>query len=102
MTRVDVPNLDRRRPAGRFGRWVLILLLAVIAGSALWTWLTLAWAYADGERAGVLRSSCAAAGSARPRRARSPCTTVAAPTWARAHRASCGTSACATSRWARI
>src|ERR1700724_3719610 len=55
MTRIDVPNSDRRRPAGRLGRWVLILLLAVIAGSALWTWLTLAWAYADGERAGVLQ-----------------------------------------------
>jgi hypothetical protein len=58
MTRIDVPNSDRRRSSGRsgrFGRWVLILLLAVIAGSALWTWLTLAWAYADGERAGVLQ-----------------------------------------------
>jgi hypothetical protein len=55
MTRIDVPNSDRRRSSGRFGRWVLILLLAVIAGCALWTWLTLAWAYADGERAGVLQ-----------------------------------------------
>ena len=40
---------------GRFGRWLLILLLIVIVGCALWTWLTLAWAYADGERAGVLQ-----------------------------------------------
>jgi|HubBroStandDraft_1064217.scaffolds.fasta_scaffold08519_3 hypothetical protein len=55
MTRIDVPNSARKRPSGRFGRWILILLLAVIAGSALWTWLTLAWAYADGERAGVLQ-----------------------------------------------
>jgi hypothetical protein len=36
-------------------RIVLILLLLVIGGAALWTWLTLAWAYSDGERAGVLQ-----------------------------------------------
>jgi hypothetical protein len=55
MTRIDVPNSGRRRPSGRFGRWVLILLLLVIVGGGLWTWLTLAWAYSDGERAGVLQ-----------------------------------------------
>jgi hypothetical protein len=33
----------------------MILLLVLIAGSGLWTWLTLAWAYAEGERAGVLQ-----------------------------------------------
>ena len=55
MTRIDVPNSVARRASGRFGRWVLILLLAVIAGSALWTWLMLTWSYADGERAGVLQ-----------------------------------------------
>ena len=33
----------------------MILLLLIIAGGGLWTWLTLAWAYADGERAGVLQ-----------------------------------------------
>jgi len=33
----------------------MILLLVLIVGSGLWTWLTLAWAYADGERAGVLQ-----------------------------------------------
>jgi hypothetical protein len=33
----------------------MILLLLVIVGTGLWTWLTLAWAYADGERAGVLQ-----------------------------------------------
>ena len=33
----------------------MILLLLVIVGSGLWTWLTLAWAYAEGERAGVLQ-----------------------------------------------
>jgi hypothetical protein len=33
----------------------MILLLVLIGGSALWTWLTLSWAYAEGERAGVLQ-----------------------------------------------
>ena len=33
----------------------MILLLVLAAGTGLWTWLTLAWAYADGERAGVLQ-----------------------------------------------
>ena len=54
MTPIDVPNSERRR-SGRFGRWLLILLLLLIAGGALWTWLTMAWAYAEGERAGVLQ-----------------------------------------------
>jgi hypothetical protein len=56
MTRIEVPNSGRggsRR--GGFGRWFMILLLALIVGCGLWTWLTLAWAYADGERAGVLQ-----------------------------------------------
>lgn len=56
MTRIDVPNsTGRRRSTGRLGRWVVILLLLLIVGSGLWTWLTLAWAYAEGERAGVLQ-----------------------------------------------
>jgi hypothetical protein len=57
MTRIEVPNSTggRRRPTGRFGRWVVILLLLVLIGTGLWTWLTLAWAYAEGERAGVLQ-----------------------------------------------
>jgi hypothetical protein len=33
----------------------MILVLALVVGGALWTWLTLAWAYAEGERAGVLQ-----------------------------------------------
>src|SRR5882724_11592173 len=56
MTRIEVPNsTGRRRSSGRFGRWLVILLLALIVGAGLWTWLTLAWAYAEGERAGVLQ-----------------------------------------------
>ena len=57
MTRIEVPNSAGagRRSKGRFGRWLMILLLIIIVAGALWTWLTLAWAYADGERAGVLQ-----------------------------------------------
>jgi hypothetical protein len=56
MTRIEVPSsAGRRRPTGRFGRWVIILLLLIIVGMGLWTWLTLGWAYAEGERAGVLQ-----------------------------------------------
>src|SRR5271163_4889250 len=55
MTRIEVPNSDGRRKSGRFGRWLMILLLLFVVGVGLWTWLTLAWAYSDGERAGVLQ-----------------------------------------------
>jgi hypothetical protein len=56
MTRIEVPSSTARRGSrGRLGRWFMILLLALAVGTALWTWLTLAWAYADGERAGVLQ-----------------------------------------------
>ena len=56
MTRIEVPNsTGNRRTSGRFGRWFKILLLVIIVGAGLWTWLTLAWAYAEGERAGVLQ-----------------------------------------------
>jgi hypothetical protein len=56
MTRIEVPNSTaRRRSTGRLGRWIVALLLLLVVGSGLWTWLTLAWAYAEGERAGVLQ-----------------------------------------------
>jgi hypothetical protein len=56
MTRIEVPNsTGRRRPSGHAGRWVVLLLLLIIVGGGLWTWLTLAWAYSDGQRAGVLQ-----------------------------------------------
>src|ERR1700723_2533552 len=58
MTRIEVPNTAGRRRSGRSGRagrWFMILLLLLIVGAGLWTWLTLAWAYAEGERAGVLQ-----------------------------------------------
>jgi hypothetical protein len=36
-------------------RILTIFLLMLIVGAGLWTWLTLSWAYSDGERAGVLQ-----------------------------------------------
>jgi len=56
MTRIEVPNFSSRRSAPRRGiRLLLMLIVAVVAGIGLWTWLTLSWAYSDGERAGVLQ-----------------------------------------------
>jgi hypothetical protein len=55
MTRIEVPNSPGKRRAGGVGRWLLALLFLIVIGSGLWTWLTLAWAYAEGERAGVLQ-----------------------------------------------
>ena len=56
MTRIDVPRFSGRRgSSGRLGRWVLFLVMGVLFGAGVWTWLTLAWAYAEGERAGVLQ-----------------------------------------------
>jgi hypothetical protein len=42
-------------PSGRGVRALLILIVLLAAGSAGWSWLTLNWSYADGERAGVLQ-----------------------------------------------
>jgi hypothetical protein len=56
MTRIEVPGSTTRRGSrGRFSRWLLILLLVLVAGTALWAWVTLSWSYSDGERAGVLQ-----------------------------------------------
>jgi hypothetical protein len=55
MSRIDISGAPVKVRSGRFGRWLLLLLVLIIAGSGLWTWLTLSWAYADGERAGVLQ-----------------------------------------------
>ena len=43
------------RRSGRGLRYALILILLAIAGTALWSWLTLSWAYSDGTRAGILQ-----------------------------------------------
>ncbi len=54
MTEIRIGTPSRRR--GRRGvLYLLILLVVILAGASLWTWLTLSWAYADGTRAGVLQ-----------------------------------------------
>jgi hypothetical protein len=56
MTRIEVPNSTTKRGwRGGFSRWLLTLLLILVAGSAVWAWVMLTWAYSDGERAGVLQ-----------------------------------------------
>ena len=56
MTRNDGPLSDPQpRRSGRFGRFLAILMLLAIAGTGLWTWFALSWAYSDGTRAGVLQ-----------------------------------------------
>jgi hypothetical protein len=55
MTRIEVGSPAGARRSGRFGRRLLMLLVLLVGGSALWTWLSISWAYADGERAGVLQ-----------------------------------------------
>jgi hypothetical protein len=39
----------------RGARYLLAILLVLFAGTGLWTWLTLQWAYSDGTRSGVLQ-----------------------------------------------
>jgi hypothetical protein len=56
MTRIEVPNFSpRRSSAGRGMRVLVMFIVVVVAGIGLWSWLTLSWAYSDGERAGVLQ-----------------------------------------------
>jgi hypothetical protein len=61
MTRIEVPNSSsrgswlRRSTPRRFTRMLALLAVLIVLGLGLWTWLTLAWAYSDGERAGVLQ-----------------------------------------------
>jgi hypothetical protein len=36
-------------------RWIAILVVSLLAGGALYTWLTLTWSYSRGERVGYVR-----------------------------------------------
>jgi hypothetical protein len=38
-----------------FKKVMLITLAILVIGVALWTWLSLSWAYSEGERAGILQ-----------------------------------------------
>jgi hypothetical protein len=46
-----------RSPSGGFhpGRWLALLVLLAAAGMTAWCWVSLRWAYSEGERAGVLQ-----------------------------------------------
>jgi hypothetical protein len=55
MTSTGARNSSIRRYQGGFGRWLLLLVLLIAGGFALWTWFSLSWAYAEGERAGILQ-----------------------------------------------
>jgi hypothetical protein len=44
-----------RRPARRFGLFLLALALLAVLAIAAWTWFTLSWSYSEGDRAGVLQ-----------------------------------------------
>ena len=51
-----VVDVESGRRGGRiFARVVLIALVLIVLGGALWTWFSLSWAYSEGERAGVLQ-----------------------------------------------
>jgi hypothetical protein len=56
MNSIDpIPSARRRRGRGRGPSYLLLFLLVLFAGTALWTWMTLQWAYSDGTRSGVLQ-----------------------------------------------
>jgi hypothetical protein len=50
----DINNASRRR-GGRGTLYAALFLLVLLGGVSLWTWLTLAWSYSDGTRAGVMQ-----------------------------------------------
>jgi hypothetical protein len=54
MSSIDpIKSAPPRR--GRGGRYLLVFLILLLAGTALWTWLSLQWAYSDGTRSGVIQ-----------------------------------------------
>jgi hypothetical protein len=54
MSSID-PAPSARPRRGRGARYLVGFLFVLILGAALWTWLTLQWAYSDGTRSGVLQ-----------------------------------------------
>lgn len=54
MTPIATPSSPRPR-GGRGILYISTLLIVIVLGASLWTWLTLSWAYAEGTRAGVLQ-----------------------------------------------
>ncbi len=55
MTPIEVPNSTfRRRRKRGWGIFFGVLILFIVSVT-LWSWLTLAWSYSDGERAGIVQ-----------------------------------------------
>ncbi len=54
MSSID-PIRPTRPRRGRGARYLLIFLILLFAGTSLWTWVALQWAYSDGTRSGVLQ-----------------------------------------------
>ncbi len=52
-TPIAPPAAPKRR--GGFGRFLLALIVLLLAGLAAWTWFSLYWSYSEGDRAGVLQ-----------------------------------------------
>jgi hypothetical protein len=55
MTAKQADNGTPPAPRGRGLRALLVLIVVLAGGIAAWSWVTLSWSYADGERAGVLQ-----------------------------------------------
>ena len=54
MSSID-PVRSAPTRGGRGARYLFVFLILLFVGTALWTWLTLQWAYSDGTRAGVIQ-----------------------------------------------
>jgi hypothetical protein len=55
MTAKQADTIAPPAPRGRGLRALAVLILVLAGGIAAWSWVTLSWSYADGERAGVLQ-----------------------------------------------
>jgi len=55
MTRIEVPNSSLRRRPSRVKRTFWLLVLLGLLGAAAWTWVSLNFAYSEGDRAGILQ-----------------------------------------------
>ena len=55
MDPIQVPNSTARRRGKRGWGVFFGVLIVVLIGLTLWSWLALAWSYSDGERAGIVQ-----------------------------------------------
>jgi hypothetical protein len=55
MTPIEVPNESSRRKRKGAGGIIVAVLIFAAVGFTLWSWLTLAWSYSEGERAGIVQ-----------------------------------------------